>query len=101
MNFRTKVELPAGILSVGYQNRLMSLGSCFSEHIGNRLSDAKFACDVNPFGILYNPFSIARALETLLDGRLYERDVARTVRLQRRVVAQLHAPFALFRFVPG
>lgn len=72
MNFRTKVELPAGILSVGYQHRLMSLGSCFSEHIGNRLSDAKFACDVNPFGILYNPFSIACALETLLDGRLYD-----------------------------
>ena len=38
-------------------SRLMLWGSCFSEHIGNRLSDYNLRCDVNPYGILYNPLS--------------------------------------------
>ena len=52
----------------------MLWGSCFTEHIGNRLSDYKFRCDVNPYGILYNPLSIARALTELETGKVYVQD---------------------------
>ncbi len=74
IDFQTKVELPLGEWQFGYADRLMSFGSCFSEHIGNKLVEAKFACDVNPFGILYNPLSVAAALRDVLDGRRYGED---------------------------
>ncbi len=46
----------------------MVLGSCFSEHIGRKLQDAKFDCVVNPSGVLYNPFSMAQMLDAGLSG---------------------------------
>ena len=74
MDFRTKVKLPADGLQISHADRLMSLGSCFSEQIGNRLTEAKFHCDVNPFGILYNPLSIAEALHLMLRGKPFDAD---------------------------
>ena len=50
------------------------MGSCFSEAIGERLKISKFRCDVNPFGILYNPLSIAEALREIMEGKVYGRE---------------------------
>jgi hypothetical protein len=44
------------------------LGSCFASHIGGRLQRAGLQVEVNPFGVLYNPESIALALEALMEG---------------------------------
>ena len=74
IDFRTKVELPVSELNISYSNRMMLLGSCFSENIGKMLVDSKFSCDVNPFGILYNPLSIASALDDMLRCRTYTAD---------------------------
>ena len=49
-------------------------GSCFVENIGKLLTQYKFSCDMNPFGILYNPMSIAKAIDTLIQGKTYTRD---------------------------
>ena len=50
----------------------MLLGSCFSESIGNRLGDLYFPVDNNPFGIVYNPASVAIQLQRLLGAHAYE-----------------------------
>lgn len=51
-------------------------GSCFIENIGKILVDNKFNVNLNPFGILYNPASIARALYMLLDNYEFtEKDI--------------------------
>lgn len=42
---------------------IVTLGSCFATHIGERLHHAGFEVYDNPFGILYDPFSVARALD--------------------------------------
>ena len=61
---------------INHTDRMMSLGSCFSVHIGNKLQEAKFNCLINPFGTLYNPSSIAVALEELMLNKRYnETDV--------------------------
>lgn len=72
MEFRTKVDLPAGIYEIRHSDRLMLWGSCFAENIGKLLSDNKFTCDINPFGILYNPLSVAEALEEIAAQHRYE-----------------------------
>lgn len=42
------------------------MGSCFTENIGNRMAALKYDVDINPFGILYNPVSVANGLRILL-----------------------------------
>jgi hypothetical protein len=52
----------------------MLFGSCFSENIGQKLLDLKFDVDMNPFGILYNPESIANSLRILLEKRTFTEE---------------------------
>lgn len=63
--FRTPVPVQEYGYTITHQESLLCMGSCFAEHIGNRLSGYKFPVSVNPFGILFNPLSIAAALERL------------------------------------
>lgn len=71
MDFRTQVELPKKELDIAHSSRILLLGSCFAENIGNRLLENKFDCDVNPFGILYNPMSILAVLKQISGGKEY------------------------------
>lgn len=72
MNFRTQVELPERQAEIRHSDRIMLLGSCFAENIGNLLEENKFRCDVNPYGVLYNPVSIVKALRQLMEGKVYD-----------------------------
>ena len=74
MEFFTPVSLPVDLPAIAHADVLMSLGSCFSEAMGERLKISKFRCDVNPFGILYNPLSIAEALQEMMEGKVYGRE---------------------------
>lgn len=71
MDFYTPVELPANMPRLMHADRLMLLGSCFATNIGAKLTDAKFRCDVNPYGVLYNPLSISAALREISVGKEY------------------------------
>ncbi|MEL7599310.1 MAG: GSCFA domain-containing protein [Proteiniphilum sp.] len=66
MDFRTIIQIPRSDIPVTHSSRILLLGSCFSTHMGQQLLQHKFRIDMNPFGILYNPFSISRAIGRLL-----------------------------------
>ena len=74
MQFRTIVEIPPFGKTTGYRSKNMFLGSCFTENIGESMQRLCFDTDINPFGILYNPVSIARALQRLLSGEPFTRE---------------------------
>ena len=58
-------------LPILFQNtRILTLGSCFSDAIGNRLRDNKFPVLVNPFGVTYNPIAIHRLLRYAISAEL-------------------------------
>ena len=65
--FRTIVTPPKPGFTVSHSDRLVSIGSCFSEHIGQRFSNYRFNININPFGQQYNPHSIAQAIERLIN----------------------------------
>lgn len=71
IKLQTSVKLPTPLASLGYGAQVMSLGSCFSEHIGLELRKLGYTIEVNPYGILYNPLSIHNALERMLEERPY------------------------------
>lgn len=66
MDFRTSISYPKEAFRISYSDRIMLLGSCFVENMGSRLEQCKFQTDINPFGTLYNPLSIASAIEQLI-----------------------------------
>ena len=48
-----------------YNHKILFAGSCFASEIGGRMKDLRFKASVNPFGVLFNPASIALSLERL------------------------------------
>lgn len=74
--FRTIVDIPASNFGIDYRKKILFIGSCFTENIGNRLASLRFPLDINPFGVLYNPLSVKNSLELLLqDYRFSENDL--------------------------
>ena len=52
-------------VGISYNDKILMIGSCFSDSIGQHLKDYGFNVMVNPFGTLYNPISILRSIERL------------------------------------
>ena len=50
---------------------MLLAGSCFAGNIGTRLAERKFNIGINPFGVLYNPLSIATMLMRIADGNMF------------------------------
>ncbi len=65
--FRTILPQSTAPFRLTHADRLLLVGSCFTEHMGRCLADGKFSVLVNPNGIVYNPVSIAAMLDSLLD----------------------------------
>ena len=74
LKLQTTVEIPKPEFSIGYNQRILLFGSCFSENIGQNLSRYKFNANVNPFGILYNPASIAKNINHLFNKEAFTED---------------------------
>ena len=62
-NFRTEFHPKPSSFQIGFGNQLLTVGSCFSENIGQRLQQNKFGVLANPFGTIYNPVSIFKLLD--------------------------------------
>lgn len=59
---------------LNHQDKLLLVGSCFTEQIGNKLSAHKFRTLENPNGILFNPVSIASAITSYAAGSMYKEE---------------------------
>ena len=62
MELTTKVDISGCKISLSHKDRILMLGSCFTDNIGSRLAGGGFDVTVNPYGTLYNPESIINAL---------------------------------------
>ncbi|AFR36628.1 GSCFA domain-containing protein [Riemerella anatipestifer] len=76
MKFRTEVNLTPSSKKIEITDQVFSIGSCFASEMSNRLSEGQIRCLNNPFGTLFNPFSIANALEKIVHSEYYhEKDL--------------------------
>ena len=74
MKLQTPVTDLPNKVSISYKDKIMMLGSCFSDNIGTRLRNYGFDVCVNPFGTLYNPASILSSVKRLLECNDYHED---------------------------
>ncbi len=76
MRLFTEVDIPEYPFKINYKDALFFAGSCFVENIGGYLEALNLPVIVNPFGIVYNPESIAHQMEMILQGKRYtEKDL--------------------------
>lgn len=68
----TSLPLTPAPFQLSYQDGLLAIGSCFAQNLGQQLQNQLYDILINPFGVLYNPFSISNSLEHLLGTSFFE-----------------------------
>ncbi len=68
MQLQTIIDIPAFSQKITYQTPVLFIGSCFAANIGNAMLQRRFPAMVNPFGVVYNPQSVAQSLQRLRSG---------------------------------
>jgi hypothetical protein len=68
MEFSTKVEVKPSDWRIAPCERMLFVGSCFADNIGQRFVADKFRATVNPYGVMYNPASILHTVERLIES---------------------------------
>jgi hypothetical protein len=76
MNFTTKTPIQKYNHPITYDSKIMLLGSCFATNIGDKFQYFKFQATTNPFGIIFNPVSLAKLIERSAQKEFYtEKDI--------------------------
>ena len=65
MLFRTTVEIEKPQWQIAPAARMLFVGSCFADRIGQRFAEEHFPVTVNPYGVMYNPASVLHTVERL------------------------------------
>lgn len=72
MKWHTELSIVPISNSISYRHQIMAIGSCFTENMGQKLRNLKYRIDINPFGVQYNPASVAQGLDRLLSGKAFD-----------------------------
>lgn len=77
MQFSTPVDLPSFPFRLTPQSRGLMLGSCFAQHMGARLEKSlpPRHLVVNPFGVIYHPLALSRAIACMLRDSPFPHDI--------------------------
>jgi hypothetical protein len=67
------VEIKSPAKKITYSDKIFLIGSCFTEHIGRRLEELKFTIIQNPNGILFDPVSVSKSLNSYIDLKRYKQ----------------------------
>lgn len=62
MKLQTIVDIKPSEWKIGYEDKILLVGSCFADSIGQMMAQRELNVTCNPFGTLYNPLSIAQAI---------------------------------------
>src|SRR5215216_6417308 len=74
MNLMLDIQIPKPGKTISHRDKILSIGSCFTEHIGTALKDLKFDVLQNPNGILFDPASVCSSLVSYMQGKEYREE---------------------------
>ncbi|NCI45851.1 GSCFA domain-containing protein [Sediminibacterium soli] len=72
MKFHFSFDIKKPAQQITHTQKLLLIGSCFTENIGEKLHKHKFSLLENPNGILFNPVSVAEALHQYIDKKHFQ-----------------------------
>jgi lysophospholipase L1-like esterase len=74
--FRTQYKTKTEKNQIDYSSEILLFGSCFSENIGKKFDYYKFNSTTNPYGILFTPAAIEKAVLECIENKVYkEKDL--------------------------
>lgn len=80
MDFLIPISISELQPKISYQDKIMLIGSCFTEHIGKFLEEDKFDVLQNPNGIIFDPNTISKSIiswienEKVEESELFQQD---------------------------
>lgn len=74
MKFRTEVHIAESDKKIEIEDKIFSIGSCFASEMSDLLKQGQLQTANNPFGTLFNPFSINNSIKRLHDSEFYHED---------------------------
>ncbi|WP_018612025.1 GSCFA domain-containing protein [Segetibacter koreensis] len=72
MKLMLDVDIKSPSKKITYSDNIFLIGSCFTDHIGRRLHELKFNVLQNPNGILFDPVSVSKSLNSYINSKQYE-----------------------------
>ena len=76
MQFTTKIPVQKSSFPIDYDSKIMLLGSCFAENMGEKFQYFKFQAITNPFGIIFNAVSLEKLIRRAVENRMFtENDI--------------------------
>ena len=70
--FRTIASPAPSAFQIGYGDQIALMGSCFSNSIAMKLADRKLKVLSNPYGIVFNPISLFKSIQEIIDQKEYD-----------------------------
>jgi len=67
----TRIPLQPGEFKIGYDSRIVSIGSCFAVNIAEKFDYFQFRNTVNPLGILFHPLAIEKFFGFVTGGKVF------------------------------
>ena len=74
MKLQTKISLNKEKNQIDYDSKVLLLGSCFAENIGDKIDFYKFKNLQNPFGIIFHPVGIEKLIGRAISGNKFEKN---------------------------
>ena len=74
LKLQTPVETGRSKVGVSLNDKIVILGSCFADNMGQKMVDLGFDVCLNPFGTLYNPVSVCNSVARLTAGIPFSKD---------------------------
>ncbi|KFE97488.1 hypothetical protein IX39_19595 [Chryseobacterium formosense] len=74
MKFRTEVDIKPSPKKIEIEDKIFSIGSCFASEMSDLFHKGQLQTVNNPFGTIFNPFSINNSVKRLHDSAFYHED---------------------------
>lgn len=74
MKFSTVVPIKKAVNPITYDDKIVSIGSCFAVNIGDKFKEYQFQSIVNPLGILFHPKAIERILDYIVQDYIFTNE---------------------------
>jgi DNA-directed RNA polymerase subunit F len=71
MEFQLPINIQPLPELISYKDKILLMGSCFTEHIGDALGELKYSTLQNPNGILFDPVSVCKSLVSYAENKKY------------------------------
>jgi hypothetical protein len=71
MKLLLDIDVKSPVHRISYRDKILVVGSCFTEHIGGRLDELRFNVLQNPNGILFDPLSVSSSLVSYIKNSQY------------------------------